>query len=185
MPDFIVYNATGTILRTGNCHDSDLENQAQAGELVMEGIANDTTQKIVNGVVVDKPPVVIVQPIFNLATAQLKKIEQLNVAYDRANTGTFKYLNVVYNGDAIAQSNFNSIANYINNFAAFPAGFPMAWLSADGGVLPLLTVSDFWPLYQAFVAQGVSNINRFATLKAQVLALPSTATQKNLDAIVW
>lgn len=185
MPAFIVFNAVGTILRTGSCQDGDLEHQAQAGEFVIEGVANEATQKIVNKLVVDKPPVVVIPPKFKLLAAQLIKLETLNNAYDRANTATFKYLNVVYNGDTIAQNNLNSIANYINNFAAFPANFPMAWLAADGTVLALPTINDFWPLYQAYIAQGVFNINHFAQLKAQVLALPSTAMQADLDAIVW
>jgi len=55
MKNFIVYNAAGTILRTGNCQDETLAYQAYSGETVMEGTANDATQYIVAGVVTDKP----------------------------------------------------------------------------------------------------------------------------------
>jgi hypothetical protein len=53
---FIVYNNKGSILRTGSCPDKDFSKQAQAGEFVMEGVANDIKQKVVDGKVVDKSP---------------------------------------------------------------------------------------------------------------------------------
>lgn len=46
MKDFIIYNYAGNILRTGSCGDSDLGLQKQENEFVMEGKANDVTQKI-------------------------------------------------------------------------------------------------------------------------------------------
>lgn len=54
MKNFIIYNSSGKILATGCCQDSDFKMQAKNGEFVMEGIANDITQKIVNGKIVDK-----------------------------------------------------------------------------------------------------------------------------------
>lgn len=184
MKSFIVYStATGEILRTGSCPDADVALQAGVDESVIEGKANDSTQMIINGEVVSKPPVL--PPPFDLATAQAKKIDEINQAYNRANTGTFEYLGVVYNADSIAQNNINSTANYINQFNAFPDGWLGVWLADDGSILPMQNVSDFWPFYQAYVAQGVYNITHFNVLKAQVLALPSTATQSDLDAIQW
>lgn len=55
MKSFIVFNSTGKILRTGTCAPSDLQLQAQQGEHVLEGVANDATQMIVNNEVVDRP----------------------------------------------------------------------------------------------------------------------------------
>jgi hypothetical protein len=185
MSNYIVYNTSGEILRTGSCQPMDVGNQAGNGEFVMVGDANDVTQLIVNGQVVDKPIVINPPLVFNLVVAQSKKLEQLNQDYNKANTATFTYLGVIYNADSIAQNNLNSTANYINQFHAFPTGFPNVWLSDAGDVLPLPSVADFWPLYQAYVAQGVYNITHFAMLKSQVLALPSTATQADLDLIVW
>ena len=45
---FIVYNRNGKILRTGICAAQDLFLQAGDSEFVMEGAANDITQKIAN-----------------------------------------------------------------------------------------------------------------------------------------
>jgi hypothetical protein len=53
MKNFIVFVASGQILRTGSCPDADLPLQ---GENVIEGFANDATQYIQNGKVVDMPP---------------------------------------------------------------------------------------------------------------------------------
>jgi len=66
MKNYIVYSSNKEILRTGICQDSTFYLQAQ-DEFVMEGIANDSTQKIefdgfdadgqpINPRVVDKIP---------------------------------------------------------------------------------------------------------------------------------
>jgi len=54
MKNYIVYNLQGKILRTGICPDDMFDIQAQKGEYIIEGTANDRLQKIVNGKVVDK-----------------------------------------------------------------------------------------------------------------------------------
>lgn len=56
MKHFIVYNSLGKILRTGTCQDNRFFYQACENEFVKEGQANDATQKIVDGKVVDKTP---------------------------------------------------------------------------------------------------------------------------------
>lgn len=60
MKKFIVYDNTGKILRTGGCSDKDFFLQARDGEFVIEGKANDVTQKVANpgiaGRVVNKTP---------------------------------------------------------------------------------------------------------------------------------
>lgn len=53
MKNFIVFDNDGNILRTGTCPDEDFKVQV---ENIIEGVANDTTQKIVDGRVVDKTP---------------------------------------------------------------------------------------------------------------------------------
>ena len=54
MKSFIVYDVNGTILRTGICSERSFEYQASYPDSVIEGKANDITQKVVNGSVVDK-----------------------------------------------------------------------------------------------------------------------------------
>jgi len=57
MKNFIIYNKnTGQILSSGICQNSTFLKQAKKDEFVMEGTANDVTQKIVDGKVVDKTP---------------------------------------------------------------------------------------------------------------------------------
>jgi len=51
MKNYIVYDSEGNILKTGQCREEDLSLQ---GELVIEGIADDSIHKIQNGQVVDK-----------------------------------------------------------------------------------------------------------------------------------
>lgn len=57
MKQFVVYNANGKILRTGTCIDSDFLAQAQDGEAVIQGLANDITQCIIDGEIRDAEPV--------------------------------------------------------------------------------------------------------------------------------
>jgi hypothetical protein len=52
--NFVVYDAAGQILRTGWCSQGDLEAQAQLGEFLLEGPADDLTQKVVDGKVLFK-----------------------------------------------------------------------------------------------------------------------------------
>ena len=53
--NFIVYSAdTGLIIKTGSCPEHIMALQANEGELVMEGVANDYNQKVENGVLVDR-----------------------------------------------------------------------------------------------------------------------------------
>lgn len=59
--NFVVHDADGVILRTGSCVDTDMPLQAQTGETVIEGEANDELQKVVNGAVVDKTAIPYLQ----------------------------------------------------------------------------------------------------------------------------
>lgn len=54
--NFIIYDKTGTILRTIDCPPAMTSIQAKEGEFIMAGVANDVTQKIVDGEIVDKTP---------------------------------------------------------------------------------------------------------------------------------
>ena len=57
MKNYIVYDENDEILRTGYCGDKDFPREAvNAGERVLEGKANDVTQKVVDEKVVDKTP---------------------------------------------------------------------------------------------------------------------------------
>lgn len=56
MKQYIVYDDDGVILSTGVCPDRDFNKQARTGQHVIEGVANDVLQKVVDGKVVDKGP---------------------------------------------------------------------------------------------------------------------------------
>ena len=52
--NYIVYNKDGNILRTGVCPESMVQLQVGIDEFVIEGIANDMEDKIVEGKIVRK-----------------------------------------------------------------------------------------------------------------------------------
>ena len=56
MKNYTVYNSSGKILRSGTCPDNFFLLQAEKGEFVMEGLANDSKHKIVSGKIADKTP---------------------------------------------------------------------------------------------------------------------------------
>ncbi|MBA7608068.1 hypothetical protein ES703_15243 [subsurface metagenome] len=53
---YIIYNKLGKILRVVQCPSTEKKSQVHKDEFVMEGQADDITQKIVNGKIVDKTP---------------------------------------------------------------------------------------------------------------------------------
>ena len=55
MKQFVIYDSTGKILRTGTCPDNDYELQCGADEFIMEGFADDESQMVVEGQIVNKP----------------------------------------------------------------------------------------------------------------------------------
>lgn len=56
MAKFTIYNpATGEIIRSGSCTESDVELQPQEGEALVRGAANDLLHYVVDGVIVDRP----------------------------------------------------------------------------------------------------------------------------------
>ena len=54
MKNYIVYDESGTILRTGICPENMVKIQAQKGEFIMEGKANDVECRIINSKIVRK-----------------------------------------------------------------------------------------------------------------------------------
>lgn len=56
MKNYIVYDSAGEILRTGACPDEMVEMQAQDGEFVMEGRADDSRNYVLKGEIVEFSP---------------------------------------------------------------------------------------------------------------------------------
>lgn len=53
--NYAIYNSQGKILRTVHCDPSQAAIQAQEGEYVTEGSANDETQYVKDGKIIDRP----------------------------------------------------------------------------------------------------------------------------------
>jgi len=56
MKSYIIYDESGRILRTGVCPEDVFDKQTEVDEFIVEGSADDITQKIVDGKIVDKTP---------------------------------------------------------------------------------------------------------------------------------
>ena len=55
MKEYILYNSDGKIIKTGICTEASYAIIPSEGEFIMEGVANENTQKIEDGAVVDIP----------------------------------------------------------------------------------------------------------------------------------
>ena len=55
MKSFVVYSDSGQVIRSGSCATEDFALQVAEGEFILEGVADDATQLVIDGVVVDKP----------------------------------------------------------------------------------------------------------------------------------
>lgn len=74
--DYVIYNPlTGAIKRLVNCPESMFTIQIQPGEAGMEGVANDATQYINNGVITDKP-----QLLANLSKSSIVLSESVTIS---------------------------------------------------------------------------------------------------------
>lgn len=179
MKNYIVYNADGQILRTGACLDSVFNLQAGDGEWVIEGVADDLTQMIIDGVVVSKP---IIIPNYDLAAEKIKKIQLISRQYILANNTSFTYGGKEYAANQNAQNNLTGISGYVAQNNALPPSFPNVWQALDGSIIGIMTVQDFKNLYAAFVEQGSINFIKYAMLESYINA---ASTQQELEAITW
>ena len=75
MKRFFVHDTEGNILRTGNCSDDDFRLQAGEGETVLEGEADDATQKFLDGTLAVKPELSDAEKT-EAAMAELQRIRQ-------------------------------------------------------------------------------------------------------------
>lgn len=78
MKKFIIYNNLGIILRVGECPYYQMQYQINDGEFLIEGIANPSTQMVINGVLVDKP-ITTDQPDPILLLSQAKSQKSLEI----------------------------------------------------------------------------------------------------------
>ncbi|WP_025041034.1 hypothetical protein [Nitrosospira briensis] len=77
--NYIVYETTtGAIVRSGECQDDMLDDQARVGETAIEGEADDTTQYVDGGLVASRPEI----------TALWNKTEVAANGSDTATLGT-------------------------------------------------------------------------------------------------
>ena len=52
--NYIIYNESGDILRTGRCKPQDFKHQVKDGEYIIEGVADTLLDRVVDGVVKKK-----------------------------------------------------------------------------------------------------------------------------------
>ena len=194
MQQVTVYDtATGQILRTVVCQDSDVGGQAQAGQSVISGVCPHTNGYVANGAFVDagaKPGPLYTfdytakQWTLPLATAQAAQIATLNAAYQNAIVQDVSYTSVAgvtktYQADTTSQQNLLIATTGYNLAGATPAGF--YWVAADNTQVPF-ALADLHGLYLAMLAQGATAFQHLQTQKAAVNAATTAAAAL---AVTW
>jgi hypothetical protein len=91
--NFVIYNSTGNILRTGSCPDEAFDLQAGADEFILEGVANcakdavnpETREIIPNG----GEQVVVTSQSVVAPTSSIPVSHQLDLLWQAMDSGTF------------------------------------------------------------------------------------------------
>ena len=91
--DFVIYDAEGNIVRTGNCPEGDLELQPRAGEFLLEASAccvNDAVDPVTREVICGgrkTPPAPPAPPLPD--QPRLSTEQQLDLLWQAMDSGTF------------------------------------------------------------------------------------------------
>ena len=186
MKNFIVYLADGKIVRTGSCSDSDFNLQPLVGELVIEGQANDATEMIKDGLIVNKPPAPI--PAFDIDSAREIKSKDISFSCEMFITSGFNSgglgATYMYPSNRDDQLNLSGTIQRSSMPGVVPTdAFPFLCKSATN-VWDYLqhTPAQIQQVGKDAYAHILNARVKNATLQGQINA---ATTQAELNAIVW
>jgi hypothetical protein len=170
--NFIVYQTSdGCILRTGQCDAADLASQALPGQVAIEGIADDRTQYIKDGVVTARPP--------SLADVKVTQIALLTAAYTMAIQQPVPYMSTSFQADMDSQTKVVQVLAAMTPVGATPAGF--YWVDAANNHVSM-TLAQVQGLAQVMMDQGWAAFQNLQTRKAAVAA---ATTIEDVQAVTW
>lgn len=70
---YIIYDAAGNILKSGQCSTAKFERLRKEGERIIEGVGNDIEHKVVNGKIQSKESIPEVVPSINYFPALISQ----------------------------------------------------------------------------------------------------------------
>lgn len=188
MKQFIIYDAQGKILCTGTCPDDHMEQQAKAGESVIEGKADDALEYIDEGRVATKPSKPSINHIFDYTTKQwidprtlqdLKAAQWsvIKAARQASEYAGFLWGNSTFDSDSISQSRIQGAVQ----LAGMDAAFTIDWTLANNTVRTL-SGADMTAVGVALGQHVAAQHAKARALRAQIEAA-TTAAQ--VAAVVW
>ncbi len=117
----------------------------------------------------------------SLENARKDKRLQLNMSRLAANTSTFPYGGKLIACDALSRSDIDGVLGFALR-GSLPAGFPGVWKATDNTYVPIPDAATFLLMFDAMVAQGVTNFLHSEQKKAELAAAETLA---EIAAIQW
>lgn len=185
MINFIVYSIEGKILRSGTCADDDFELQAGLDELLLEGEANDAKQMIIDGLIVNKPPVPPTP--FNISDARAIKSSEISTACEQFIVAGFtsNALGTVhtYPSNRDDQLNLSGTVQRSMMLGVLPTDtFAFLCKNASVWAYAMHTPAQIQQVGKDAYAHILNARVKNATLQAQIA---SATTQLQLDSVTW
>jgi len=180
---YTIYNvASGDITKVVECQEDVLLLQVSDGESAILGDYNDTTQIVINGLVVNKPP-----PPYDLTQTQLIKVTEINKACETAILSGFTSIALGtphhYPSNDRDQVNLSGTiqrsllsANIENSYLLLCADSTNIWEYRNHTTAQIQQVGA--DAYDAVLGARVKK----ATLQAKIFA---AKTQDELDSLIW
>ena len=121
-------------------------------------------------------------PAPDIAALKLAKNDELNAAWQAANTSTFTHAGKIFGCDALSRGNIDGANGIVSLLNALPPGWPGVWKAEDNTYLPITTVGEWSAFYGAMFAAGGANFAHAQQLKQQ---LEAAATAAEIEAVKW
>ena len=121
-------------------------------------------------------------PSPDIGALKAAKNDELNAAWQAANTSTFSHAGKTFGCDALSRGNIDGANGIIGLLNALPPGWPGLWKAEDNSYLSISTVSEWSAFYGAMFAAGGANFAHAQQLKQQ---LDTAATAAEIEAVKW
>lgn len=192
MKRFIIYNTFGEILRAGNAPDDMIAIQAQPGESVMEGTADEATQYVEGGQIVDKPTQPSPHHIFDYTLKQwvdprtlddLKRLKWAGIKQAQAleEASGFAWNGSTFDSSRTSQERIRTAAQAATVASLKGAPYKVDWVLRDN-TSRALTGPDMLEVAAALWAHIAALHARAQILRQRIEAAGSAGA---LDKIVW
>lgn len=183
--DFVIYDVSGNILRTGRCSEGALDFQPlKAGESLIVGAGSWTTHKVdLSG----QEPVIVSKTVNEMAPSldDLKSalVQKVLAEFDRRVAAGFTYINVLYQITDYSRSNMTAAAVLATLALAGQFTWPVngyPWIASDNSI-QTFTAAGFVAFGAAVAAYYAAMVFNSRSLKDSIVALADATACASFD----